>query len=55
LQSVIIRLKTGIQAGVQKTLASAFTFWRSEVENYRDFRQTTLTYSFHKVCLRDYV
>jgi hypothetical protein len=49
LQSVIVRLKTGIQAGVHKTLGSAFTLWKSAVEHYNQYRATTLTYCFTKV------
>lgn len=46
---MIVRLRTGLQAGKQKSLASAFALWKSETEHYRDYRATTLTYCFAKV------
>lgn len=49
VQSVIIRLRTGILAGIQKTLFSAFHTWKLEVSNFVQYREETLDSCFQKV------
>ena len=48
-QSVIMRLKTGLQLGNEKTIAAGFNKWRDYTRNYARFRFTTLQSFFHQV------
>lgn len=49
LQSVIVRLRTGLQAGAEKNVAAAFALWRSATTHYTVYRRTTLTSYFAQV------
>ena len=49
LQSVIVRLRTGLQAGAEKNVAAAFALWRSATTHYTVYRRTTLTSYFTQV------
>lgn len=49
VQSVIIRLKTGLQVGNQKTLIAGFIKWRDYTRSYAQFREATLEKHFAQV------
>lgn len=49
---MIIRLKTGLQVGNQKTLIAGFIKWRDYTRSYAQYRETMLEKYFEQVKFR---